>query len=47
MPDRTLDAARDLLAAVVEALTLSNDTPDYDRRILDHATLDAERGGTA
>ncbi|MFE4409065.1 hypothetical protein [Streptomyces sp. NPDC056821] len=39
MQDRTPDAVRDLLAAVLDALTLPYDTPDYDRRILDRAAL--------
>ncbi|MCP3769513.1 hypothetical protein [Streptomyces sp. MAR25Y5] len=37
MQDRTPDAVRDLLAVVLDALTLPYDTPDYSRRILDRA----------
>ncbi|MER5401652.1 hypothetical protein [Streptomyces sp. NPDC002599] len=38
MPDRIPDGAvRELLAVVLDAITLPYDTPDYDRRILDRA----------
>ncbi|MDH2392338.1 hypothetical protein QCN29_26885 [Streptomyces sp. HNM0663] len=33
------DPMRDLLQAVVDALTLPPDTPDYDQRLLNRATL--------
>ncbi|MBT2420589.1 hypothetical protein J7F01_40405 [Streptomyces sp. ISL-22] len=36
-PERPVEPLRELLAAVLEALTLPYDTPDYDRRILDRA----------
>ncbi|MFD4975631.1 hypothetical protein [Streptomyces sp. NPDC058424] len=39
MTDRTPDPVRDLLAVVLDAITLPYDAPDYDRRILDRAAL--------
>ncbi|MEU0218947.1 hypothetical protein ABZ281_29325 [Streptomyces sp. NPDC006265] len=39
VPGKPTEAVRELLAAVLEALTLPHDTPDYDARILRRAGL--------